>query len=80
MPHAFAMSSTVDTQRATRIAQLDCQAHRLDWAAQETKGIPRAERTLQSFRVKKLIQRLQTGEAVDPQEIDMLLKVQPWPR
>jgi hypothetical protein len=78
--NASAMSSTADTHKDTLIAQLDRQTHRLDWAAQSTKGSALALREQQSLRVKKLIQRLQAGDAVDPQEIDKLLKEQPWPQ
>ena len=82
--NAFALPSTLDSPAGTKkdavIAQLDRQAHRLEWEAQGTKGGARALRELQAFRVKKLIQRLQAGEVVDPQEIDTLLKLQPWPR
>jgi hypothetical protein len=77
---AFASSPTAATDKDTVIPQLEQQAHRFEWEAQATKGIPRAQRELQSFRVKRLIKRLQAGEAVDPQEIDKLLKEQPWPR
>lgn len=77
---AFAMSSAVDTRKDALIAQLDRQAQRLAWDAQTTKGIPRAERELQSLRVKRLIQRLQSGVVVDSQEIDKLLQEQPWSR
>lgn len=78
--NASAMSSTADTQKDIFIAQLDRQAHRLKWAAQSTKGSARALREQQSLRVKKVIQRLQAGEAVDPQEVDKLLNEQPWPQ
>ena len=78
--HASALPSTTDTQNDTVIAQLDRQAHRLEWAAQSTKGSARALREQQRLRVKKLIRRLQTGEAVDPNEVDKLLKEQPWPQ
>lgn len=77
---ASAIPSTADTQKDTFIAQLDRQAHRFEWEAQGTKGSARALRELQAVRVKKLIQRLQAGDAVDPQEIDTLLKQQPWPQ
>ena len=77
---AFALPITADTQKDTAIAQLDRQAHRFDWAAQSTKGSARALREQQSVRVKKLIQRLQAGEAVDPNEINTLLNEQPWPQ
>jgi len=77
---AFASPPTADTEQDKLISQLEQKAHRLEWEAQATKGAPRALRGLQSLRVKKLIQRLQAGEAVDPQEVDKLLKEQPWPR
>ena len=76
---AFASSPTTSRDKATVIPQLEQQAHRLDWNAQATKGSARALREMQSYRVKKLIERLQAGEAVDPQEIDKLLNQQPWP-
>ena len=76
---AFASSPTTGTEKNQLISKLEQQAHRFEWEAQATKGVPRAQRELQSLRVKKLIQRLQAGEAVGPQEIDKLLKEQPWP-
>ena len=78
--HAFALPSTTGTQKDKVIVQLDRQVHRFEWAAQSTKGSARALREQQSLRVKKLIQRLQAGEAVDPQEVDKLLNEQPWPQ
>lgn len=77
---AFASSPTAAADKDKIIPELEQQAHRFEWEARATKGIPRAQREFQSLRVKKLIQRLQAGEAVDPQEIDKLLKEQPWPR
>jgi hypothetical protein len=77
---AFASSPTAATDQDKVIPKLEQQAHRFDWEAQATKGLPRAQREFQSLRVKRLIKRLQAGEAVDPQEIDKLLKEQPWPR
>ena len=77
---AFASSPTANPEKDKAIPQLEQQAHRFDWAAQSTKGSARALREQQSLRVKKLIQRLQAGDAVDPQEIDKLLKEQPWPQ
>jgi hypothetical protein len=77
---AFATSPTANAEKGKVIPQLEQQVHRLDWAAQSTKGSARALRELQSLRVKKLIQRLQAGEAVDPNEIDKLLNEQPWPQ
>ena len=77
---AFALSPTANSEKSKVIPQLEQQAHRFDWAAQSTKGSARALREQQSLRVKKLIQRLQAGEAVDPNEIDTLLKEQPWPQ
>jgi flagellar capping protein FliD len=76
---AFAASPTVNTEKNAQISQLEQKAHRLDWDAQATKGSARALREMQSYQVKKLIERLQAGEAVDPQEIDKLLNQQPWP-
>jgi hypothetical protein len=77
---AFASSPTAATDKDRVILKLEQQAHRFEWEAQGTKGLPRTQREFQSLRVKRLIQRLQAGEAVDPQEIDKLLKEQPWPR
>jgi hypothetical protein len=77
---AVANSATANAEKNRLISKLEHQAHRLEWEAQATKGVPRAQRELQSLRVKKLIHRLQAGEAVDPREIDTLLKEQPWPR
>ena len=76
---AFANSPATSSDKARVIPKLEQQAHRLDWDAQATKGSARALREMQSYRVKKLIQRLQAGETVDPQEIDKLLNQQPWP-
>ena len=77
---AFASPPTAGADTDAVVSQLQHRAARLDWDKQTTKGGPRAERELQSFRVKKLIERLQAGEAVDPHEIDTLLNEQPWPR
>jgi len=77
---AFAASPTAGPDKENVIPKLEQQAHRFAWEARATKGIPRAQREFQSLRVKRLIERLQAGEAVDPQEIDKLLKEQPWPR
>lgn len=77
---AVATSPTVAADKENVIPKLERQAHRLEWEARATKGVPRAQREFQSLRVKRLIERLQAGEAVDPQEIDKLLKEQPWPR
>ena len=76
---ALAASPTVNAEKNAQISQLAQKADRLEWDAQTTKGSARALREMQSLRVKKLIQRLQAGEAVDPQEIDKLLNQQPWP-
>lgn len=75
---AFASSPTVNTERDKVVSKLEQQTRRLEWDAQATKGAPRSLRELQSLRIKKLIQRLQAGETVDPQEIDKLLKEQQW--
>jgi hypothetical protein len=77
---SFASAPPAITQKDQVVSQLGQQVQRFDLEAQTTKGIPRTERERQSLRVKKLIQRLQAGEAVDSQEIDKLLKEQPWPR
>lgn len=77
---AFARPSAASPEKGNVIPQLEQQAHRLDSAALSTKGSARALREQQSLRVKKLIQRVQAGEAVDPNEIDKLLKEQPWPQ
>lgn len=77
---AFASSPTANAEKDKVIPQLEQHVHRFDWAAQSTKGSARALREQQSLQVKKLIQRLQAGEAVDPGEIDTLLKEQPWPQ
>lgn len=76
----FAASPTANMEKDKVVSELEQQAHRLEWEAQATKGVPRAQREFQSLQVKKLIQRLQAGEAVDSHEIDKLLKEQPWPR
>lgn len=73
-------TTAVAADKENVIPKLERQAHRLAWEARATKGVPRAQREFQSLRVKRLIERLQAGEAVDPQEIDKLLKEQPWPR
>jgi hypothetical protein len=74
---AFAGSPTADTEKAELISKLEQRAHRLEWDAQGTKGVPRAQLEQRSLRVKKLIERLKAGETVDPQEIDKLLQKGP---
>jgi hypothetical protein len=75
---AFAASSpSASTEKDAVVAKLQQQAHQLTADAQATKGASRALRELQSLRIKRLIHRLQAGEAVDPQEIDKLLTQQP---
>ncbi len=73
----FASSQPGDTGKAELAAQLQRRAERLEWQAQGTKGVPRAHLEQQSVRIKNLIKRLEAGEAVDPQEIDQLLRQGP---
>jgi hypothetical protein len=74
---AFAASPAADFDKDKVVSQLERRAQRLEWQAQATKGAGRQELELQRFHMKKLIERLKAGEAVDPQEIDMLLKKGP---
>ena len=71
---AFASSPTADKAKIELISKLEQRAHRLEWDAQGTKGVPRARLEQRSLRVKKMIERLKAGETVDPQEIDKLLQ------
>lgn len=77
---AFASPPTAGAEKDAVVSKLQQQAQRFEREAQATKGIPRSQRELQSSRVKRLIERLQAGETVDPHEIDKLLNEQPWPR
>lgn len=73
----FASSSAGDAENAQLISKLEQQARRLERHAQATKGVPRLRLEMQRLRVKNLINRIQAGEAVDPQEIDALLRSRP---
>jgi uncharacterized membrane protein len=71
---AFAASQPADVEKAGLVAQLQQRAARLEWQAQGTKGVPRAHLEQQRVRLKNLIKRLKAGEAVDPQEVEQLLR------
>jgi len=76
---AFAASPIVNTEKNAQVSQLEQQVRRLESHAQATKGGLRSSLELQSLQVKQLIQRLEAGETVDPQEIDKLLKERTLP-
>jgi hypothetical protein len=71
---AFAAPPTADAEKTQLLSQLEARAKWLDANAKGEKGVHRMQMDMQSVRIKKLIQRLQAGEQVDPQEIDALLK------
>ena len=68
--HAFASGS----DKTKVVSQLEQRAQRLEQQAQGTKGGGRQEFELQRRQVHDLIERLKAGEAVDPQELDKLLR------
>ena len=74
---AFAAPPAADSEKAQLVSKLEQRAQRLERQAQATKGAGRQEMELQRLRVKKLIERIQAGESVDPQEIDTLLRKGP---
>lgn len=71
---AFAGAPTADTAKDKLVSQLERREHQLEWEAQDQKGVPRVQLEQQSLQVKKLIERVKAGEAVDPQAINKLLK------
>ncbi len=71
---AFAGSSAADSEKARVVSQLEKRAQRLEQHAQGTKGGGRQEFELQRRQVQDLIERIKAGEAVDPQELDKLLR------
>ncbi len=74
---AFAASQPADGEKAEMVSQLWQRAARLEWQAQGTKGVPRLHLEQQGVRLKNLIKRLEAGEAVDPQEVEQLLREGP---
>jgi len=62
-----------DRGTQARITTLEKRAQQLSEAARNTKGGPQQELTLRRARLRSMIERLQNGEHVDPQEIDSLL-------
>jgi len=68
--HAFAS----DSNQARVVSQLEKQAQRLEQHAQGTKGAGRQEFEIQRHQIQDLIERIKAGEAVDPQELDKLLR------
>jgi len=60
-------------QTQARITTLEQRAQQLSEAARNTKGGPQQELILRRARLRSMIERLQNGEHVDPQEIDSLL-------
>jgi hypothetical protein len=71
---AFAAAPAGDAEQAQLLSTLEARAKWLDSNAKGQKGAHRMLMDMQSVRLKKLIQRLQAGEQVDPQEIDSLLR------
>ena len=60
-------------QTQAQITTLEQRAQQLSEAARSTKGGPQQELILRRARLRSMIERLQNGEHVDPQEIDSLL-------
>ena len=56
------------------IPALEQQSKRLTEAARNTKGGPQQELLLRRERIRSLVERLERGGQVDPQEIDRLLR------
>ncbi len=70
-------SAQTSGNQAQVISQLEERAQRLERHAHATKGAGRQELELQRLRLKKLIERLKAGQAVDPHEIETLLRKGP---
>ena len=71
---AFTNAFASDSDKARVVSQLEKQAQRLEQHAQGTKGAGRQEFELQRRQVQDLIERIKAGQAVDPQELDKLLR------
>lgn len=71
---AFAAAPFGDAEKVQALSKLKARVQWLDDNAKGQKGAHKMLMEMQSVRLKKLIQRLQAGEQVDPQEIDALLK------
>ena len=71
---AFASSSAADAEKDKVVSQLEKRAQRLEQHAQGTKGGGRQEFEIQRHQIQDLIGRIKAGEAVDPQELDKLLR------
>ena len=74
---AFADSPRAGSQQVALVATLEQRAQRLEQHAQTTTGGGRQMFEIQRRQVQQLIERIKAGEAVDPQEIDMLLRTGP---
>ena len=74
---AFADSLRAGSQQVALIATLEQRAQRLEQHAQTTTGGGRQEFAIQRRQVQHLIERIKAGEAVDPHEIDRLLRTGP---
>jgi len=74
---ALAGPPRTGSQQSPLIVTLEQRAQRLEQHAQTTTGGGRQEFEIQRHQVQHLIERIKAGEAVDPHEIDMLLKTGP---
>jgi 3-oxoacyl-[acyl-carrier-protein] synthase III len=74
---AFADSPRAGSQQVALIATLEQRAQRLEQHVQTTTGGGRQVFEIQRRQVQHLIARIKAGEAVDPHEIDMLLRTGP---
>lgn len=71
---AFAEAPVDQNGKTDLVAKLGARAQQLERATEGTKGAHAALLGMQRVRVKKLIERIEAGENVDPQEIDILLR------
>ena len=74
---AFADSPALDMHKRNAVSRLEEHAQRLDQHVQTTSGGGRQMLQLQRRQVQEIIERLKAGEAVQPQEIDKLLRENP---
>jgi hypothetical protein len=56
------------------IARLERMAGETEWKTRTLTGAPQQKWLLHQVRVRRLIERLNAGQSVDPKEIDELLR------